>query len=73
MRDSPERQYTREWLQYERQQPMYDESINDFYKSIFVSSPVHKDTTTIDEQFLSTFEQLDSTLIQREFFEKNNF
>tara|TARA_B100000949_G_C14273185_1_gene448325 strand:+ start:41 stop:883 length:843 start_codon:yes stop_codon:yes gene_type:complete len=57
MRDSPERQYTREWLQYERQQPMYDESINEFYEKIFKFSPVHKDTTTIDEEFLSTFEQ----------------
>jgi hypothetical protein len=57
MRDSPERQYTREWLQYERQQPMYDESINEFYKNVFKESPVHKDTTTIDEEFLLTFEK----------------
>ena len=42
MRDSPERQYTREWLQYERQQPMYDDSINKFYDKIFEESPVHK-------------------------------
>lgn len=56
MRDSPNRQYTREWLQYERQQPMYDESINDFYENIFKSSPVHRDNTTIDEHFIKTFE-----------------
>ena len=57
MRDSIERQYTRDWIQYERQQPMYDESINDFYAKIFKSSPVHKDTTTMDEEFISTFVQ----------------
>ena len=57
MRDSPDRQYTREWLQYERQQPMYDESINKFYENIFKFSPVHRDTTTIDDEFISTFVQ----------------
>ena len=56
MRDSPDRKYTRDWLQYERQQPMYDESINDFYENIFKSSPVHRDNTTIDEHFIKTFE-----------------
>ena len=55
MRDSPERQYTRDWLQYERQQPMHDESINDFYAHIFKNSPVHNDTTTIDKEFIDTF------------------
>ena len=55
MRDSPDRKYTKDWLQYERQQPMYDESINEFYAKIFKSSPVHKDTTTMDEEFTSTF------------------
>ena len=54
MRDSPERQYTREWLQYERQQPMYDDSINKFYDKIFEESPVHKGL--LDDEFLSTFE-----------------
>ena len=53
MRDSPDRQYTREWLQYERQQPMYDESINVFYENIFKNSPVHNGT--LDEVFISTF------------------
>ena len=55
MRDSPERQYTREWLQYERQQPMYDDSINKFYDKIFEESPVHKGL--LDDEFLSTFEK----------------
>ena len=34
MRDSPDRKYTRDWLQYERQQPMYDESITEFYENV---------------------------------------
>ena len=55
MRDSPERQYTREWLQYERQQPMYDESINEFYENVFKESPVHKGL--LDEEFILTFER----------------
>ena len=53
MRDGPERQYTREWLQYERQQPMYDESINDFYAGVFKESPVHQGT--LDDVFKKTF------------------
>ena len=54
MRDSPDRQYTREWLQYERQQPMYDESINDFYDDVFRSSPVHNGTLygTFEDEFI---------------------
>lgn len=54
MRDSPDRQYTREWLQYERQQPMYDESINDFYDDVFRSSPVHNSTLygTFEDEFI---------------------
>jgi len=54
MRDSPDRQYTREWLQYERQQPMYDESINDFYADVFRSSPVHDGTLygTFEDEFI---------------------
>ena len=35
MRDSNDRQYTKEWLQYERQQPMYDSSIDDFFAKVF--------------------------------------
>ena len=54
MRDSPDRQYTREWLQYERQQPMYDESINDFYDDVFRSNPVHNGTLygTFEDEFI---------------------
>ena len=40
MRDSSERQYTREWLQRERPQPMYDNSINLFYSEFFTKSPI---------------------------------
>ena len=53
MRDSPERQYSREWLQYERQQPMYDESINDFYADVFKNSPVHRGL--LDDDFIESF------------------
>ena len=53
MRDGPERKYNREWLQYERQQQMYDESINDFYDKVFKNSPVHGGN--LDEIFIETF------------------
>lgn len=55
MRDSPDRQYSREWLQYERQQPMHDESINEFFGKIFAENPVKSDTTTADKLFIDTF------------------
>ena len=55
MRDNSERQYTKDWLQYERQQPMHDESINEFYGKIFRVNPVHRDTTTVDVEFINTF------------------
>jgi len=41
MRDSENRQYTSEWLQHERPQPMYDASINKLYESVFYESPAH--------------------------------
>lgn len=56
MRDSEHRQYSKDWLQYERQQPMYDKSINEFYANIFKITPVCKNSTDIDKDFLSTFE-----------------
>ena len=55
MRDSPEREYTVDWLQYERQQPMYDESINDFYAKVFHHSPAHAEKLDID--FIVTFDE----------------
>ena len=51
MRDSIERKYTRTWLQYERQQPMYDDSINDFYRSIYKIEPLKN----IEQEFLDEF------------------
>lgn len=41
MRDSGERQYSEEWLQVERPQPMYDQSINTFYDGFYKDNPVH--------------------------------
>lgn len=52
MRDNPDRQYTKEWLQYERQQPMYDDSINEFYRDIFNIEPV----VDITQAFVSEFD-----------------
>ena len=51
MRDSVDRKYTRTWLQYERQQPMYDDSINDFYRSIYKIEPVKN----IEQEFSDEF------------------
>jgi hypothetical protein len=43
MRDSENRQYTSEWLQHERPQPMYDSSINKLYESVFHDNPAYND------------------------------
>lgn len=53
MRDSPSRKYTKDWLQYERQQPMFDDSITEFYGNIFRENPVH--SGLIDEDFKKIF------------------
>lgn len=53
MRDSDKRQYTREWLQFERPQPMYDGTINEFYNSFYKDNPVH--TSNLDEVFKEKF------------------
>jgi hypothetical protein len=53
MRDSANRQYTSDWLQYERPQPMYDSAINKLYDSIFKVNPVH--SHTIFEDFKTEF------------------
>ena len=47
MRDSNDRQYTKEWLQYERQQPMYDSSIDDFFAKVFQIAP----SKTLEDDF----------------------
>ena len=43
MRDSENRQYTSEWLQHERPQPMYDSAINKLYESVFHDNPAYND------------------------------
>lgn len=43
MRDSESRQYTSEWLQHERPQPMYDAAINKLYGSVFHDNPAYND------------------------------
>lgn len=53
MRDSKFRQYSRDWLQYERPQPMYDTSINSFYDSFYQKNPVHEEN--LDQRFKDTF------------------
>lgn len=53
MRDGENRQYTREWLQYERPQPMYDVSLNDFYSRFFQRSPIDYDG--LDDLFKATY------------------
>ena len=53
MKDSSERQYTEEWLQHERPQPMYDHDINKFYDRFYHYNPVH--THDLDEQFKIKF------------------
>jgi len=53
MRDSINRQYTSEWLQYDRPQPMYNSDINKFYNSFYQHNPVH--TPNLDQQFKDTF------------------
>lgn len=53
MRDSENRQYTSEWLQHERPQPMYDTAINKLYESVFHDSPTCNNS--IVNQFKNEF------------------
>jgi alanine-alpha-ketoisovalerate/valine-pyruvate aminotransferase len=53
MRDSVDREYTKEWLQYDRPQPMYSNDINNFYDNFYQHNPVH--TSDLDQQFKDTF------------------
>jgi alanine-alpha-ketoisovalerate/valine-pyruvate aminotransferase len=53
MRDNINREYTAEWLQYDRPQPMYSSDINKFYDSFYQHNPVH--TPNLDQQFKDTF------------------
>jgi hypothetical protein len=53
MRDNTNRQYTEEWLQYDRPQPMYSNKINKFYDNFYQNNPVH--TIDLDQKFKDTF------------------
>jgi hypothetical protein len=53
MRDHHHRKYNREWLQVDRPQPMYDQSITDFYQTFYVHSPIHQ--KNLDTQFADAF------------------
>lgn len=41
MRDSNLREYNEQWLQHERPQPMYDNTINKLYDRFYHNNPVH--------------------------------
>lgn len=49
MKDSKERQYSADWLQTSRPQPMYDNSINMFYDNFYKKNPVHN--SNLDDEF----------------------
>jgi hypothetical protein len=53
MRDSEHRQYTAEWLQHDRPQPMYDSSINTFYAEFYKDTPVHNNN--LNDEFKKVF------------------
>jgi alanine-alpha-ketoisovalerate/valine-pyruvate aminotransferase len=53
MRDSVDREYTEEWLQHDRPQPMYSNDLNRFYDNFYQHNPVH--TPDLDQQFKDTF------------------
>lgn len=53
MRDGTNREYTKEWLQYDRPQPMYSSNINKFYDTFYQDNPVH--TSDLDQKFKDTF------------------
>jgi len=55
MRDNIQREYTSEWIQYDRPQPMYSSDINKFYDEFYQHNPVH--TPDLDQQFKDTFVQ----------------
>jgi hypothetical protein len=53
MRDNVTREYTKEWLQTDRPQPMYSNKINEFYDNFYKENPVH--TADLDSIFKETF------------------
>ena len=53
MRDSKDRQYSADWLQHDRPQPMYDNKINQFYDNFYLKNPVHM--SDLDQKFKDAF------------------
>lgn len=53
MKDNINRQYTNEWIQTDRPQPMYSSEINKFYDNFYKENPVH--TPDLDQQFKNKF------------------
>lgn len=53
MRDNVNREYTSDWIQTDRPQPMYSSEINKFYDRFYQENPVH--TPDLDQQFKDTF------------------
>jgi hypothetical protein len=53
MKDNITREYTAEWLQYDRPQPMYSSHINKFYDNFYKENPIH--TENLDEIFKNKF------------------
>lgn len=54
MRDHSDRKYNEFWLQVDKPQPMYDQSINSFYDSFYKDNPVH--LPHLDWMFKGEFE-----------------
>lgn len=53
MKDNINRQYTNDWIQTDRPQPMYSSEINKFYDNFYKENPVH--TPDLDQQFKNKF------------------
>ena len=53
MKDGPNRQYTQEWLQVDRPQPMYDSNINRLYEYVYRQNSV--DSSNIVNDFKAAF------------------
>ena len=49
MRDSNYRQYSADWLQHNRPQPMYDATINELYTNVFNDKQLVHNNNLIDE------------------------
>ena len=52
MRDSPDRKYSPEWLQTTRPQPMYDETIEKFYKEFYTDYTSQNLDQTFKDEFI---------------------